>query len=213
MASSDEYITPKKYIIAACKLMGGPIDLDPATTKKANNEVVGAGRFWTKDDDCLSKGIWSAERVWMNPPYSRAAGTAGPYVHRLIRSWREGQVEQAVILLNCVPGNNWFQPLWEFPMCFKSSRIKFLQEQENGSLEPQKNPRYDNVFIYLPKFHKKHSKSGKDVLKFQEIFSDFGYVTNMFQWLRNMNDVIDSHGYFNEWLDKNEELLELNDSR
>lgn len=180
MSSSDEYATPKKYVESARYLMNG-IDLDPTTTEFVNKRTVQANKFWTKEDDALSKEVWRADSVFMNPPYSRDAGTAAPFVNRLLHSWKTGRVGEAVILLNNVAANKWWQPLWDFPICFCSPRINFLQK-EGDELREQSSPRYDNAFIYLPEDLKP-----KPVLEFQSLFEKYGHVTNIFHWLKPLS--------------------------
>ncbi|MGO9046175.1 MAG: hypothetical protein ACLQFW_04700 [Xanthobacteraceae bacterium] len=60
----NEWHTPAKYLAAAREVLG-EIDLDPATSKAAQ-EVVKAKKFFTKDDDGL-KQEWHG-RIWLLRP-------------------------------------------------------------------------------------------------------------------------------------------------
>jgi hypothetical protein len=62
-----DYYTPPK-IIAAAHILLGTIDLDPASSLKAN-ETVKAKRIYTKADNGLAQP-WEGN-VWMNHPFSR----------------------------------------------------------------------------------------------------------------------------------------------
>lgn len=64
---SFEHYTPADYVEAARYVLGR-IELDPASSARAN-ETVGADRFYTKDDNGLAKPWFG--RVYLNPPNNR----------------------------------------------------------------------------------------------------------------------------------------------
>ena len=103
----------------------GAIDLDPASTPDAN-EVVGAQRFYTADDDGLTQP-W-AGRVWLNPPYRHPA--AALFTARLVEQHRAGDVSEAIALTNNSTEADWFQALLAgaAAACFIDGRIHFWRE-------------------------------------------------------------------------------------
>lgn len=158
-STNDRWFTPRPFLDAAHQLMGG-IDLDPASEEYANR-VVCAARFFTEDDDGLSQR-WEG-RVWLNPPYGIEAGESNQarWSRRLIESYRAGAVTEALLLVNAVPGNAWFAPLKQYPICFPDSRIRFYnQETEAGQ------PTHSNAIIYF----------GPQIVRFAQIFGRFGAV-------------------------------------
>lgn len=158
-SASNEWYTPAPYVDAARLLMGG-IDLDPASNPIAN-QAVKADRFYTIDDDGLAQE-W-AGRVFLNPPYGIEDGDSNQarWSRRLIEEYRAGNVTEAVLLVNAVPGNIWFAPLWDYPICFVGRRIRFYNEDTEVSA-----PTHSNVFVYL----------GPQYARFVSIFSQFGVV-------------------------------------
>ncbi len=129
----NEWYTPTEIIEAARAVMGG-IDLDPASSAVANEKYVRATRFFTRDDDGLSR-LWYG-RVWMNPPY--AAKLIGRFVERLL----EQPVEQAVVLVNNGTETKWGQALLAAAsaVCLPARRIRFLDPDGNpggGPLQGQ----------------------------------------------------------------------------
>jgi hypothetical protein len=156
-----EWYTPARYIEAAREVMGG-IDLDPATSELANRTVK-AGRIFTAADDGLEQE-WGG-RVWLNPPYGKGSGL---FTSKLVEEYDEGRVTAAVLLLNAYGfDSGWFQPLWDYPICFTDHRVQFYSPQrETGG------PANGNVFIYL----------GPDPERFRDTFCQFGSIVRA--WVR-----------------------------
>jgi len=149
---SNEWYTPPRVIAAARCVMGG-IDLDPASCKEAN-QIVRAPCYYTKEDDGLMQPWYG--RVWLNPPYSYAGKRKGMesgdrphslmkrWIAKLIAEYQAGNIEQAILLTKADPKQNWFAPLWDFPLCFARDRIYF----HRPSLEPEKMM-FGTCFVYL----------------------------------------------------------------
>lgn len=154
-SESNEWYTPARYLEAARRVLGG-FDLDPASNPTAN-QTVQATTCYTIDDDGLSKD-W-AGRVWLNPPYG---GMSGPFAARLLEHFVAGKVPAAVLLVNANSTDaGWFQPLWNFLLCFTNHRINFVSPvgAESGST-------HGSVFVYF----------GPDRDRFIEEFMPLGAV-------------------------------------
>ena len=162
MSMSNEWYTPAIYVNAARKLMNG-IDLDPASCELAN-KTVRAGRYYTKEDDGLTKP-WLG-KIWLNPPYgyngpTRQKGNVGAWINRLIEQYELGHATEAVLLVNATTEKRWFDPLWHYPICFVSKRISFYSSDgEYG------RPPHANAIIYF----------GSQERQFVNIFSQFGPI-------------------------------------
>jgi phage N-6-adenine-methyltransferase len=124
-SGENEWYTPAQYVEAARTALGG-IDLDPASSVKAQ-ETVKAGRYFTKDDDGLTRD-WSG-RVWLNPPYAQPL--MGLFAEKALQELRSGRVTSAIILTNNATETTWGNMLLAAcdAVCFVKGRIKFLNAQ------------------------------------------------------------------------------------
>ena len=150
-----EWYTPAEYIEAAREVLGA-IDLDPASSPLAN-ETVGAARYYMEEDNGLIRE-WHG-RVWLNPPYGKGSGL---FTTKLVEEYAAGRATAAILLLNAYGFDSaWFQPLWDYPICFTNHRIEFTNpDRETGG------PANANIFVYF----------GARRKEFARVFSDFGAV-------------------------------------
>jgi hypothetical protein len=151
-----EWYTPPEYICLARQVMGD-IDLDPTSCEKAN-EIVQASKYFTKEDDGLSRE-WRG-RVFLNPPYSGSLVSA--FTAKLVDSCLYGGVTEAVLLVNNATETKWGQlALSECDaVCFPKKRIKFLDQD----LNPTGSPLQGQMICYF----------GKYSARFREVFSGVG---------------------------------------
>lgn len=166
---SNEWWTQAKYVEAARLVLGG-IDLDPASCPDAN-QTVRAIRYYTKEQDGLAQPWYG--RTWLNPPFSRVNVARGmepgdhpksmlqAWIDKLISEHRCGNVPAAILLTKADPKQKWFQPLWDYTICFSRDRVYF----NRPGLEPEKMM-FGTVFVYL----------GPDPEKFVSVFRQFGRI-------------------------------------
>lgn len=156
---SNEWYTPAKYIEAARSVMGS-IDLDPASCELAN-QTVRAARYYTQEDNGFACE-WSGN-VWLNPPFgkTRNQSNQGLFVKRLVREYEAGHVSQAILLITPKSTCSYFEPLWDYPICFADHHVKF--HRPGGAIKDQM---FGVCFVYL----------GDNEARFIRIFSKFGRI-------------------------------------
>ena len=155
-SGEDEWYTPPKYIEAAREVMGS-IDLDPASSDKAN-ETVKARNYFTKENSGLDKK-WIGN-VWLNPPYSQPL--MGQFSEAIVE--RVGKFSQGCVLVNNATETKWGQRLLQKcnAVCFIRGRIKYLDK--TGT--PANTPLQGQMILYF----------GEHVEKFAQKFQKFGII-------------------------------------
>lgn len=138
---STEWYTPTKYTEAARRVMGS-IDLDPASCTSAN-KFVKADKFFDKKSNGLNQK-WNGN-VFVNPPYGR--GGQSTWSKKMMAEYNAGNFEQGILLVNAATDTNWFKPLWRYPICFVTQRIKFIAQDG----VKKHSPTHASVFVYFGK--------------------------------------------------------------
>ena len=156
-SGENEWYTPEKYIESA-RIVMGSIDLDPASSVKAN-EAVKAAKFYSLQDNGLLQK-W-AGNVWMNPPYSQ------PLISQFIEKLTKEEYAQAVVLVNNATETTWGQTLLKISsaVCFHAGRIRFVDP--NGNLG--QSPLQGQMICYI----------GNQAEKFIEEFKQYGPCLNV----------------------------------
>jgi phage N-6-adenine-methyltransferase len=157
-SGNNEWYTPAEYLDMAREVMGG-IDLDPASSRMAQQRVK-ATRYFTINDDGLSKK-WKG-RVWMNPPYGQPEITQ--FAQKMVEEVVARRVTQAITLTNNATETGWLHGMMKVASaaCFHEGRIRF--HVEDGELAGA--PLQGQVFLYF----------GDEVRRFIEVFSRIGMV-------------------------------------
>lgn len=156
-SGDNEWYTPKEIVDAARSVLG-TIDLDPASSEAANEQIK-ALRFFSEEDNGLLQN-WSG-KVWMNPPYSQPL--IQQFCEKLYDSLEAGLVTEAVVLVNNATETRWFQDLAQIcdGVCFPKARIRFWAPSK-----PSNSPLQGQAILYF----------GDNFHSFQMTFLEFGLI-------------------------------------
>jgi phage N-6-adenine-methyltransferase len=176
----DEWTTPESMIERATRVLGS-IDLDPASTKRAN-KVVGAKRILTKKDDALrddchwtisGKAGAGAATVWLNPPYSHPL--IERFCDKLIAEFKRKHVKAALLLVNSATDTAWFQRMlrgaW---FALIAGRVDFDHPDRSGT----QNRQGQAVFCLT----QQSAPGGRISRRFMEVFEQDDYAA-VCKWL------------------------------
>ncbi len=151
---NKEWYTPGK-IIERVEAVFGEIDLDPCSNSSERTTAsVPAGAYWTKDDNGLTQP-WHG-KVYMDPPYGDEIPA---WVERLVNAYTAGEIIEGIALLPARTDTAWFQPLFDYPICFVRGRLKFSGAENSAP--------FPSAVVYV----------GPDVALFEDWFHDIGRIT------------------------------------
>lgn len=128
--TNDDRITPPHVIQIAREVMGGGIDLDPASSAEANKIVKATTWIGKKGHGSGPRNSprhpWRG-RIWLNPPCSRPL--CSQFIFRALEEYKKGCTDGAgiviMILVNNATETKWFQPLLRYPVCLIAGRLSF----------------------------------------------------------------------------------------
>lgn len=181
-SDSNEWYTPRDYCSMVRHTLGGTIDLDPATSKAAN-EVVRAKEICTIDeyDESEVHRKWEeANTIYLNPP--GGVYRVGKHVYSEVALWWNmltrwyGFGRSAVFccfnlnLLQTVQSVTGMHPL-DFHVALPRRRVKYDRIVQ-GERVPGEAPSHPSAFICLTDKQETHRR-------FTQSFGTVGYVT---QW-------------------------------
>ena len=155
---NNEWYTPAIYIVAARQAMGD-IDVDPASSHKAN-EAVKATKYYTIDNDGRLQP-WQGN-VWMNPPYAQPL--ISEFCELLLQKYESREVRQACVLVNNATETIFYQDMLKAceAVCFIKGRVRFVDEQGRESGAPLQG----QTILYF----------GNHVTEFGMMFEPFGVI-------------------------------------
>ena len=152
-----EWYTPEAFIILVRRVLG-QIDLDPASSEKANR-IVRATKIYTQSDNGLNK-TWRG-KIFMNPPFKNKL--IKQFVSKLLQHIRSGEVTEAILLTDSCTDTGWFQDALSLAAayCFPKGRLKFYgpHDEIQFAQRPQ-------TFFYF----------GNNVEMFKAVFETKGFV-------------------------------------
>lgn len=179
-SKSNDWYTPEIYLKAARRVMG-TIELDPASSSLAN-QLVKAEKYYTLETNGLDQD-WRSRSLWLNPPYGRGElrtqGHVQIWIDRLISEYEQGNVQEAILLVNALTDRRWFDALWDYPICFVKTRISFLNPAHLDKQDTR--PPHANAIIYF----------GKHENRFIEVFNQFGRIARAIAPIKPANNTLD----------------------
>jgi hypothetical protein len=180
-----EYFTDPVIVEAARKALGGQIDLDPASSEKAN-EIVKAERIFTVETDAMTRD-WNCGTLWMNHPFGRAETACvegckrreknpkhvchpftlygnDAWIQKMMQEMVKGHITYAACNITFASTSEaWFSKIADCPHCWLTPRTNYRTPDS----KIKKGVTKGSVVTYI----------GRDVKLFAESFSKLGFIT------------------------------------
>lgn len=172
-SNRSDWISPPHIIEAAREVMGS-IDLDPASSAKAN-QVVQAKEFYNERRNGLVKPWFG--NVWLNPPFGKIIiggkerSSQDVWVQKACKEWSiEDEygpcVQQMTTIFNQAMSQVWFRPLLDQLLCVPYGRLSFI---DPDTLQPMKSNQYGSVIVYW-------SRDKEQAVRFKKRFKQYGAI-------------------------------------
>ncbi len=164
-AESDEWYSPAELVRAARFVLGGEIDLDPASDAYGQR-TIRATEMMNRRTDGLEHP-WHAARVFVNPPGARQNGAARWWAkavaeHRAHRAGSVFFVAFSLNLLQTSQNTTNVHPL-SWPICIPDRRIAYKKPGQKLFQPP-----HPSALILI-------SRSSRAVSRFYDMFGTWGY--------------------------------------
>jgi phage N-6-adenine-methyltransferase len=152
-----EWYTPDEYLDLAREVLG-TIDLDPASSDKAQ-KLVKAKNYFTTESNGLDQE-WIG-KVWLNPPYMQPH--IANFMDKMIAELTMGNVSEAIMLTHNYTDTEWFHVGAKqcAAICFTRGRIKFYSS--DGEIAA---PTQGQALFYF----------GGKAATFKKVFGKVGFV-------------------------------------
>ena len=164
-AETDEWYSPAEMVRAARYVLGGEIDLDPATDSYGQRTIRAASMFNRRSDGL--EHPWFARRVFCNPPGREQGSAARWWAHAIAehRAHRAGSIFFVCFSLNLLQtaqnATN-VHPL-EWPLCIPDKRVGYKKPGRKLSQPP-----HPSALVLV-------SRSDRAVRRFFDTFASWGY--------------------------------------
>ena len=166
---SDEWYTPT-YLIDLVKQVIPHIDLDPASSVRANS-YIDAAKIFTRKDDSLNQ-CWGTlpTSIYLNPPGGKIGNKSQTalFWQKLMTFRAEGLLSEAIFmgfsLEQLAVSQSCTYSLCNFPLVIPRKRIKFVSPEGQFN-----SPTHSNVIVYVPGINNSTSR-------FKEVFKDLGSI-------------------------------------
>lgn len=163
-SQSNEWYTPPEHIELVYAVLGD-IDLDPASSKVANDAAIGAKTIYTEadgDESWRLDGLPWIGNVYCNPPYG---GLAGKFAVKALQEYTNGNMQAGIL---CLSGyayeTKWFEPILRnlnIPICWVYRRVKFIRIDGTRTAST-----VGTIYVYI----------GKEDAAFRRAFSSIGAI-------------------------------------